>query len=49
VGKFGIDEETAIWEMSLKRLMLLLREKVFIESEHPGIQLSTMEYIDSHG
>ena len=49
MGKFGIDEETAIWEMSLKRIMLLLREKVFIESEHPGIQLSTMEFIDKHG
>ncbi len=39
-------DEDAIWEVPVKRLLLLMREKVYLESDHPGIQLSTMEWID---
>lgn len=40
-----LDDE-AIWEVPVKRLLLLMREKVYLESDRPGIQLSTMEWID---
>ncbi len=44
--KMGISPDAAVWETSMKLLMLLLRQKAFSEAEKPGMQLTVIEEID---
>lgn len=44
--KMGISPDDAVWETSMKLLMLLLRQKAFSEAEKPGMQLTVIEEID---
>lgn len=43
---FHLAPEEAVWDTSLKLLMLLLRQKTFNEAKNPGMQLSLIEEID---
>lgn len=38
--------QEVVWDIPLVQLLLMLRMKVFMEKENPGIQLSTIEFID---
>ena len=38
--------EEAVWGVSMKLLMLLLRQKAFSETDKPGMQLTVIEDID---
>ena len=42
----GISPDAAVWETSMKLLMLLLRQKAFSDAEKPGMQLTVIEEID---
>jgi hypothetical protein len=42
-----VSSEEAVWGMSLKLMLLMLRQKAFTESKHPGMQLSLIEAIDN--
>ena len=44
--KMGISPDEAVWGVSMKLLMLLLRQKAFTEAEKPGMQLTLIEDID---
>lgn len=36
----------AVWNQSLKLILLLARQQVFMEAKNPGMQLSLIEKID---
>lgn len=38
--------EDAVWNESLKMILLMSRQHVFMESKNPGMQLSLIEQID---
>lgn len=42
----GMSPDEAVWGVSMKLMMLLLRQKAFAESERPGMQLTLIEEID---
>lgn len=44
--KMGMSPDEAVWGVSMKLMMLLLRQKAFAESERPGMQLTLIEEID---
>lgn len=44
--KMGMSPDEAVWGVSMKLLMLLLRQKAFSEAEKPGMQLTVIEEID---
>lgn len=44
--KMGMSPDEAVWGVSMKLLMLLLRQKAFTEAEKPGMQLTVIEEID---
>lgn len=46
VGKFKMNHEDVVWNVPLGFLLLMMREKIHIESDKHGIQLSTIEAID---
>jgi hypothetical protein len=47
VSSMNIGLEDAVWHTSLKLMLLMLRQKAFTESKHPGMQLSLIEAIDN--
>lgn len=47
VSTMHLDIHEAVWDTSLKLLLLMLRQKTFTESKHPGMQLSLIEAIDN--
>lgn len=44
--KLGMGRDEAVWLSSLNYILLLRREHVFESSDKPGIQLSTMDWLD---
>lgn len=47
VSAMHLDIHKAVWDTSLKLLLLMLRQKVFTEAKNPGMQLSLIESIDN--
>lgn len=47
VSSMNIGLEDAVWHASLKLMLLMLRQRAFIESKNPGMQLSLIEAIDN--
>ena len=47
VSSMSIGLEDAVWNTSLKLLLLMMRQKTFTETKNPGMQLSLIESIDN--
>ena len=47
VSSMSIGLEDAVWNTSLKLLLLMMRQKTFTEAKNPGMQLSLIESIDN--
>lgn len=45
--QLGLDAQDVVWRLPLTFIMLMMRQKIFMESNAPGIQLGLIEKIDA--